>query len=698
MSYLALYREFRPTGFDSLIGQEHVVKTLINQIKTGRIGHAYLFCGARGTGKTTAAKIFARAINCLSPINGSPCGECEVCKKLANPANLDIVEMDAASNNKVENVRDLRDKIQYPPVAGKYKVYIVDEVHMLTAEAFNALLKTLEEPPEHAVFILATTEVQKLPATILSRCLRFDFKLIPTEKIAEHIAEIYDKIGKKYQKEAIDLIARAGEGSMRDALSVADVCVSYSDGVLTYDDVLEVLGASDRGEIEKLVESILGGDAGGVLSRLETLCKRGKSIGVLNRDVCGVLRDLLIVKTCSGAKELLGLPQDKFEEFKKIAINGDAHGILRAIEIFSATEADLKYSTHPRIVFETAALKASMPESDYNIDALISKINSLETQIRKLSAMPKTAVADNNSNFEILSQKEEVSKPREEINNSVASVDNTNFSAGRGERAEKIEKTQPKSQPKTQAIYDEDLPLPPPEDFEFGDDFTVSPLEGPIDPMFGYPPKNAAQNERQKIEKPAYKPVIATFEEKSEVKISEKTNKSANEKSVENLVAETNASASVLISDDVKNDPRKIWGAILKKLREDKEIMLWVACQDVGVKISKSKFYVIASGQSEYNLLTKPQNSQKLGEYVKAACGLPIVVIDDEGKIEASVEDFAQNNAAQAATDKAAAETENFEKSNAVGESDYFENSKIEEKEVKQVKEFFGEENVKIIE
>ena len=651
MSYLALYREFRPTGFDSLIGQEHVVKTLINQIKTGRIGHAYLFCGARGTGKTTAAKIFARAINCLSPVNGSPCGKCEVCKKLENPTNLDIVEMDAASNNKVENVRDLRDKIQYPPVAGKYKVYIVDEVHMLTAEAFNALLKTLEEPPEHAVFILATTEVQKLPATILSRCLRFDFKLISTEEIAKRIAEIYDKIGKKYQKEAIDLIARAGEGSMRDALSVADVCVSYSDGVLTYDDVLEVLGASDRGEIEKLAESILTGDAGGVLTRLETLCKRGKSVGVLNRDVCGVLRDLLIVKTCNDAQKILGLPQDKFEEFKKIAVKGDSHGILRAIENFSACEADLKYSTHPRIVFETAALKASLPESDYNIDALISKVNSLENQIKRLSAMPLSAIttasAAAGATATVTANK--VEKPVSVEKNTVSANNQTVKTAETYAASEKVtKKVEEKPAEKTNAYGEEDLPEPPPENFEFGGDFTISPPEGPIDEGFGYPPIKNKKASTENFEKPAYKPVNATFG--GEI---ESQNKGEN-KGINGAFGGT--------------DQRKAWGAILKKLRDDKEIMLWVACQDVSSKIAGGKFYVVASGQSEYNLLSKPANTQKLGEYVKNECGLSLEVVDDAAKIPAQndwTDDFSAENVA-------------------------------EQKEVDAVKKFFGDENVEI--
>ena len=230
MAYLALYRKYRPSGFDRVIGQEHITKTLASQIMHDRVGHAYLFCGARGTGKTSCAKIFAKAVNCEHPRDGSPCNECPTCLALSDPANIDIVEIDAASNNRVDEIRDLREKVQYPPVHGRYKVYIIDEVHMLTDAAFNALLKTLEEPPRHVIFVLATTEVQKLPATILSRCMRFDFRLIPAERIAGLISGIYDDIGKKYTPEAVMQIAKAGEGSCRDALSLADLCVSASEG------------------------------------------------------------------------------------------------------------------------------------------------------------------------------------------------------------------------------------------------------------------------------------------------------------------------------------------------------------------------------------------------------------------------------------------------------------------------------------
>ena len=385
MAYLALYRRFRPTDFETVIGQEAIVKTLTNQIITDKVGHAYLFCGARGTGKTSLAKIFARAVNCTDSKNGSPCGKCSSCLSLKDPSNVDVIEIDAASNNKVENVREIRENVQYPPVTVKYKVYIIDEVHMLTTEAFNALLKTLEEPPKHAIFILATTEPHKLPPTILSRCMRFDFRLISTKEIASLIKKIYDEIGKEYEEEAVTLIAKSGEGSVRDALSIADLCVSVNKK-LTYNDVLTVLGATDLTKTDDLVEAIFKGETGKVLKVTDELSMLGKSIGLLSKDVVNYLRDVAIIKTCKNAREILALPEDRFNKLKEISSLVSEHRILRCIEIVSGIENSLRYSTQPRAVLETALVKATMPEIDYNIDALLSRINALEEKLANIQA------------------------------------------------------------------------------------------------------------------------------------------------------------------------------------------------------------------------------------------------------------------------------------------------------------------------
>ncbi len=384
MAYLALYRKYRPTTFNNLIGQEHIVTTLVNQIIGEKLGHAYLFTGTRGTGKTSAAKIFAKAINCLNPVNSSPCGECEVCKALADPSNIDVIEIDAASNNGVNEIRELREKVQYPPVSCRYKVYIVDEVHMLTGAAFNALLKTLEEPPKHVVFILATTEVHKIPATILSRCMRFDFRLISTERIANLISKIYDEQGKAYEKEAVFAIAKAGEGSIRDALSIADIALSYGNGKLTYDNVMDILGSSNSDLLTEFVKDVINSDTGAVLHTIDTLASLGKSMGVLIKDVTAIVRDLLVVKTCSNSNAILGLPESKFNEYKQIADSTNEQRLLRLLEIFADAENALKYTNYPRVIFETASVKAAKPDSDYNFDALLSRINTLEDKLKKL--------------------------------------------------------------------------------------------------------------------------------------------------------------------------------------------------------------------------------------------------------------------------------------------------------------------------
>lgn len=381
MAYLAFYRTFRPTSFDTVVRQEHIVRILKNQIESEKVGHAYLFCGPRGTGKTTLAKIFARAINCENPQNASPCGKCPTCKALADGSSLDISEIDAASNNGVDEMRDLREKVQYPPVAGKYKVYIIDEVHMLTASAFNAVLKTLEEPPRHAVFILATTEPQKIPATILSRCMRFDFKLIPQSDLEELIKSVLIKTGKEFEEEAVSAIARAGAGSARDSLSIADMCASYSTGKLTYSDVSAVLGSADFLKIAEICEYILSENSTNALTAVENILSTGKSVGVLIKDLLTFLNNLAIVKVCRNAREIVNLPDETYKRIEGIAKISNGHKILRVTEILAKAETDLRYSTSGRITLETAVLKCSMPEIDYNIDALVGKISELERKL-----------------------------------------------------------------------------------------------------------------------------------------------------------------------------------------------------------------------------------------------------------------------------------------------------------------------------
>ncbi|MDE6058568.1 MAG: DNA polymerase III subunit gamma/tau [Clostridia bacterium] len=379
MAHVSLYRRFRPDSFNKMVRQEHVVRVLQNQIQSGAVGHAYLFCGPRGTGKTSVARIFARAVNCESPKAGSPCGKCPTCRALSE-GSLDVVEIDAASNNGVNEMRDLREKVQYPPVTGKYKVYIIDEVHMLTDSAYNALLKTLEEPPAHAIFILATTEPHKIPATILSRCMRLDFKLIPAEDLENHLKSILKEIGKEYEDEAVAAIARAGGGSDRDMLSIAETCIAYSDK-LTYKAVTAALGTADFATTAKLVRCLLSADMPTAIFETENLLAEGKSVGVLVRDLLELLRQVAVVKTCSNAEKLLSLPKDLFQQVKTIADDADGRAILRATEILSKTENELRFASSPRIALESAVMRISMPEAEYDIDALLVRVSALEKRL-----------------------------------------------------------------------------------------------------------------------------------------------------------------------------------------------------------------------------------------------------------------------------------------------------------------------------
>ena len=358
MSYKALYRKYRPRTFEEVVGQEHITTTLANQVKSGAINHAYLFTGARGTGKTSTAKIFAKAINCQHNNNGSPCFECETCRALDDPGNIDIVEIDAASNNRVDEVREIRENVKFLPTSGKFKVYIIDEVHMLTDSAFNALLKTLEEPPAHVVFILATTEVHKLPATILSRCLRFDFRLVSVETLSELLKKIFAEENIKCEEEAFKAIAVAGQGSVRDTLSVADCISAYTGGNITLNSVMEILGTNEYKTIMSLTDKMFEKDLGACFEIVNGVSESGKNMSVFAKDISVHFRNLLVIKTAKDANSLLSLPQEMFLEYKAQADKIDEKWLIDNMKIFSAIEAELRYSLSPKILVETAIIKA----------------------------------------------------------------------------------------------------------------------------------------------------------------------------------------------------------------------------------------------------------------------------------------------------------------------------------------------------
>ena len=380
MEHVSLYRRFRPGTFDGVIGQNHITRTLINQVRSDNIGHAYLFTGTRGTGKTSCAKIFARAVNCLSPVNGSPCGKCEVCRALENQNNIDVLEIDAASNNGVEEIRALRENVYYRPTIGKYKVYIIDEVHMLTTSAFNALLKTLEEPPAHVVFILATTEVHKIPQTILSRCLRFDFRLVSEEELVGLLKKIFDELGIKYELPALHRIATAGEGSVRDTLSVADMCMSYCGDTITLAGTLEVLGATDFSELDALCGAILDGDCSSALSQLDKLLTSGRT--TVYKDLANYFSDLIAVKNVKGYKPG-SLSESEYEMMAK-RVDHTNYRISRLMDIMAELENKIRFSTQPRILLEAAVVRGCELVTELNLDGLTARVKELEDKLKSV--------------------------------------------------------------------------------------------------------------------------------------------------------------------------------------------------------------------------------------------------------------------------------------------------------------------------
>ena len=382
MSYTALYRKFRPQEFEDVKGQDHIVTTLKNQIKADRIGHAYLFCGTRGTGKTTVAKIFAKAVNCEHPVDGSPCGECAICKAIADGSSMNVIEIDAASNNGVDNIRQIREEVTYRPTEGRFKVYIIDEVHMLSAGAFNALLKTLEEPPSYVIFILATTEAHKIPITILSRCQRYDFHRISIDTIAGRLMDLMEEEHVDVEERAIRYVAKAGDGSMRDALSLLDQCIAFHLGeTLTYENVLEVLGAVDTEIFSRLLRQIINKDITGAIGTLDALVDEGREMGQMVNDFTWYLRNLLLMQSSEDMEEVLDMSKENIAALKEEATLVKPEVLMRYIRIFSELGNQVKYATQKRILIEIAIIKLCKPQMEKDYESVIDRLASIEAKI-----------------------------------------------------------------------------------------------------------------------------------------------------------------------------------------------------------------------------------------------------------------------------------------------------------------------------
>lgn len=383
MGYTALYRKFRPQEFEDVKGQEHIVTTLKNQIKADRIGHAYLFCGTRGTGKTTIAKILARAVNCEHPVDGSPCNTCKTCRAINEGTSMNVIEIDAASNNGVDNIREIREEVAYRPTTGKYKVYIIDEVHMLSTGAFNALLKTLEEPPSYVIFILATTEAHKIPITILSRCQRYDFRRITADTIAARLQELMDKEGNDVEEKAIRYIAKAADGSMRDALSLLDQCIAFYLGEkLTYEKVLENLGAVDTQVFSRMLRQILQRDTAGTIKTLDEIIIQGRELGQFVTDFIWYLRNLLLISTSEHPEEAVDASAENLERMKEESSMVDAETLMRYIRIFSELSNQIKYASQKRVLVEIALIKLCQPVMEMNLDSLYDRVRVLEEKLK----------------------------------------------------------------------------------------------------------------------------------------------------------------------------------------------------------------------------------------------------------------------------------------------------------------------------
>ena len=385
MSYVALYRKARPSVFDDVKGQDHIVTTLKNQVMAGRIQHAYLFCGTRGTGKTSIAKIMAKVVNCENPINGNPCNECVSCRQIAAGNSMNVIEIDAASNNGVDNIREIVEEVRYRPTQGKYKVYIIDEVHMLSQGAFNALLKTLEEPPSYVVFILATTEVGKIPVTILSRCQRYDFHRIDAATLVSRMRELVQREGVEAEERALQFIARSADGSMRDALSLLDQCIAFYMGEkITYEKALKALGAVDTDVFASLTASIIQGDAGSAVLTFAQMMERGREAGQFVSDYIWYLRNLLMVQTEEEAMDLVDAPAEQILKMQNLAGSVAPEIIMRYIRVLSELQNNMRFATNRRVLVEIAFIRLCRPQMERTEDSVRDRIRMLEDRLEEI--------------------------------------------------------------------------------------------------------------------------------------------------------------------------------------------------------------------------------------------------------------------------------------------------------------------------
>lgn len=385
MAYQALYRKWRPVTFDDVRGQDHIVTTLKNQMQMDRVGHAYLFCGTRGTGKTSVAKILARAVNCEHPVDGNPCNTCAMCRAVNEQHSMNVIEIDAASNNGVDNIREITTEVAFPPAEGKYKVYIIDEVHMLSPGAYNALLKTLEEPPSYVIFILATTEPHRLPITILSRCQRYDFRRITTPTIAAHLRGLAEEEKINAEESALDYIARMADGSMRDALSLLDQCSSFYIGQrLTYRNVLDVLGAVDSSVFGRLLHSIADRDAAAVLAEVAEVSSQGRDLTQFTLDFTWYFRNLLLLQCGESAESLLDLPDEQLQLMRQEAALADSASLTRFIRILSRLAGQMRYSSQKRVLLEVELIKLCRPDMEKRRDELEERVAYLEKMMEKV--------------------------------------------------------------------------------------------------------------------------------------------------------------------------------------------------------------------------------------------------------------------------------------------------------------------------